>query len=288
MGHRFSLVYWACLSTLLFVGGLRAEAPVKLMTYNIRFANPADGPDVWENRSTTVIATIQQADIVGLQEVLLQQLQDIQTATADDFEWYGIGRDDGREQGEMSPIGWRKKLFRCDDRGTFWLSENPQAIGEKSWDAALPRIASWVRLTRLSDGSQVLVANTHFDHRGREARRQSARLLREWVAKNRQGMPAILLGDFNAQIDDAPMLELLEPDKQEAPPLVDAMLVSQSPPTGPNSTWNAFRAIDDGRRIDHILISGEVTVVDFSTLDPRTQENRFASDHMPVVMTATY
>lgn len=259
--------------------------PSAVLSYNIRFMNNSDGEDVWPNRKEKVIETIASGDIVGLQEVVAEQLNDIKAGTPD-FEWYGRGRDDGEQKGEMTPIGWRSAKFTCEAQGTFWLSDNPSAVGEKSWDAALPRIASWVKLHRQADGAQILVVNTHFDHVGREARRQAARQLRSWISEQRGELPAILLGDLNAKLEDAPLAELLEPDKQAtAPALVDAMSVTTSKPTGPNSTWNGFREIVPGQRIDHVLLAGNIAVSKYQTLNPKTTAGRFASDHMPIQVT---
>lgn len=270
------------LATWQNVTPANSAEPAAVLSYNIRFMNNSDGEDVWPNRKEKVIETIASGDIVGLQEVVAQQLSDI-TAGTPDFEWYGRGRDDGEQKGEMTPIGWRSAQFTCEDQGTFWLSKNPSAVGEKSWDAALPRIASWVKLRRQADGAQILVVNTHFDHVGREARRQAARQLRSWISEQRGELPAILLGDLNAKREDAPLAELLEPDKQTtAPALVDAMSVTTSEPTGPNSTWNGFKEIVLGQRIDHILLAGKITVSEYQTLNPKTTAGRFASDHMPI------
>ena len=96
------------------------------------------------------------------------------------------------------------------------------------------------------------------------------------------------MGDLNAELSDAPLAELLNPTLQDARTLTDAMAVSQVPPTGPNSTWNGFRTIQEGRRIDHLLFVGDVQVEAFVTLDPRTAEDRFASDHLPIMVTATF
>ncbi len=270
------------LATSQLVRPVHSAEPTAVLSYNIRFMNNSDGEDVWPNRKEKVIETVASGDIVGLQEVVAQQLSDIKAGTPN-FEWYGRGRDDGEQKGEMTPIGWQSAKFTCEDQGTFWLSENPTAVGEKSWDAALPRIASWVKLRRQADGAQLLIVNTHFDHVGREARRQAARLLRSWIGEQRGELPAILLGDLNAKLGDAPLAELLELDKQAtAPALVDTLSVTASEPTGPNSTWNGFKEIVPGQRIDHILLAGDMTVTQYQTLNPKTEAGRFASDHMPI------
>ncbi len=104
-----------------------------------------DGEDVWANRADTVARTIQQADIIGLQEVVLNQLQDLQQ-NAPGYTWFGVGRDDGKEKGEFCPIAFDTDRFKLVRSGTFWLSPEPDQVGKAGWDAALPRIATWVVL----------------------------------------------------------------------------------------------------------------------------------------------
>jgi endonuclease/exonuclease/phosphatase family metal-dependent hydrolase len=288
--RRPLLLRMAAISCLaIFSTCIHSAEPIRIQTYNIRYLNENDGKDVWANRSAAVIKTIRGAELVGLQEVVAQQLSDISAATPD-MEWYGRGRDDGQLKGEMTPIGWRKDLFEALDQGTFWLSEKPEEIGQKSWDAALPRIASWVRLSRKSDRKELLLVNTHFDHVGKEARHNSAKLVLRWIVEHRNGLPVVLIGDLNADRDASPLLELLGPaNKSEIEPvgdasryLVDALVTSKAMPTGPTGTWNGFKAIAEGSRIDHVLVAAELNVLSYSTLDPRTEQGRFASDHLPI------
>lgn len=270
-----------------------ANEPIRVLSYNIRYDNPGDGEDRWENRSETVIATIQDYDLVGLQEVLASQQKDIQQETPQ-WQWLAVGRDDGMQRGEMVSIGWQTSKLIALEQGTFWLSEQPYRIGKPGWDAALPRIASWVRLVpRDSSASAsasdqppktLLLINTHFDHRGREARRQSSALLRRWISENRKGSEVLLIGDFNAMLGSPPLEELLNDDVSDAPPLHDARQHSEIADDGPDSTWNAFKEIAPDRRIDHILFQGDqIRIQNFQTLDPRTPAGRFASDHLPIM-----
>ncbi|MEZ6135307.1 MAG: endonuclease/exonuclease/phosphatase family protein [Pirellulaceae bacterium] len=270
---------------------LATEPNTRILTYNIRYLNTNDGEDVWSNRSQAVIETISDAELVGLQEVVAQQLDDIRAGTSH-MEWYGVGRDDGKQKGEMTPIGWDKQRFAAERTGTFWLSRNPGEVGKKSWDAALPRIASWAVLRRRSDQARLLLVNTHFDHIGQEARQQSARLIRKWIFEHRQidgtQLPAILLGDLNASLGQPPLDELLVASKQDSLPLKDAMSITATPAVGPTGTWNGFKAIAENSRIDHVLVLGDVRVERYQTLDPRTEQGRFASDHLPIAVEVAY
>lgn len=249
------------------------------MSYNIRYKNSNDGKDIWENRQISVAKQIAQCDLVGLQEVVLDQMNDIKQSTPE-LQWYGVGRNDGKTDGEMAPIGWRTSLFREKEKGTFWLSESPKVVGSKGWDAALPRIASWVLLEAIESGDQFYFLNTHFDHRGKKARVGSARLIRHWIDDHSE-FPVIVTGDLNATLTDAP-LEALLVKRENGRVVSNARQVSQKKDPGPDSTWNGFRAIQIGRRIDFILVTSDLDVEAFETLDPRTDSNRFASDHLPV------
>jgi endonuclease/exonuclease/phosphatase family metal-dependent hydrolase len=252
------------------------EGALRVMSFNIRYDNPADGPNAWPHRKDWVAEIIENnSDIVGLQEVLKRQLDDLKERLPG-FEFYGVGRDDGRDAGEFVPLAWRKDRFTATETGSFWLSETPDRPGSKGWDAQLPRVSSWVRLTDQQTGKRLLIVNTHFDHRGEQARRESAHLLRRWIRDNAQGQPAILTGDLNAMPDSVPYRHITQEDI-----LRDARLAAPEP-QGPESTWNGFREIVPGRRIDYVFVTEAVHVVGFKTID-ESREGRFPSDHLPIV-----
>ncbi len=279
------LILLACMAGNLVAGNLMAGEPLKIISYNIRYQNKNDGEDVWANRSRTVAETLQAADIIGLQEVLSSQLDDLKRDLTE-FEFYGVGRDDGQAAGEMVPIGIRSQRWQVTDKGTFWLSETPDKAGVKGWDAALPRIASWMKVVDRQSKDEWLIINTHFDHRGPKAREESGKLLRQWIADHAGQTRVVLIGDFNAKQTDAPVAAMTKGDGVlTAPPLRIARDEADQPDPGPNSTWNGFKAIEPGQRIDHMLLFGAVKVQSFTTLDPRTPTKRFASDHLPIQAT---
>ena len=148
----------------------------------------------------------------------------------------------------------------------------------------MPRILSWVLLSERDGGDQWLVANTHFDHRGREARRQSGRLIATFLAEKTRELqessgievPVLLLGDFNCMADSDPYRAIV------AGQLVDARVKSRTQPKGPASTWCGFREIAPDRVIDHLFVRGPVEVLELETHNPKTDAGRFASDHLPV------
>lgn len=258
------------------------QPTLKLMTYNIRYANPGDGEDVWANRRDAVGQVIETVDIVGLQEVTASQLNDVRQRT-ERMTWYGVGRDDGGQGGEACPIGFRTARFKLLESDTFWLSPTPTKIGSEGWDAALPRIASWVRLKDRQSGTQWLIVNTHFDHRGRQARLESARLIHQQIQTLAGDDRVVVMGDLNTSPQSEPLQALLATEGSVV--LKNSRSVSLTPPSGATGTWNGFKAIAENSRIDFVLVGAGVTVRDHQTLDPKTAAGRFASDHQPVQVT---
>tara|TARA_B110000495_G_C22993960_1_gene585654 strand:+ start:653 stop:1435 length:783 start_codon:yes stop_codon:yes gene_type:complete len=246
------------------------------MTYNIRYDNPRDGKDVWRNRVDAVVDLISKQDVIGLQEVTAGQL-DALVARLVDFQFYGLGRDDGKRGGEHAPIFFRKERFEQLDRGTFWLSQRPAEVGVAGWDASLPRTCTWMLLKDKTTGSNLWVANAHFDHRGSKSRLESGRLITKVVRDQVKDMPTIVMGDFNCLPRSPPYQALIDGNL-----LIDARKASKQKVAGPDSTWNGFRGVIPERIIDHVFVGGPIEVEQLSTLDPKTASGRFASDHLPV------
>ena len=246
---------------------------IKATTYNIRYANPRDGEDIWVNRRGAVASYLKGSDVIGLQEVTEPQFAYLREALTK-FDSYGVGRDDGKSGGEHAPIFFRKDRFEALAKGTFWLSESPDEVGQKGWDAALPRTCTWMRLRDRRDGKEFYVANTHFDHRGVQARTESGKLIARRVEQLPESLPVVVMGDFNCQPDSEPYNAIVSK-------LSDARLVSRSKPSGVNSTWNGFTKIVPQRIIDHIFVRS-LKVNQIAVEDPKTDRGRFASDHLPV------
>lgn len=265
-----------------------AESPVTLrvVTYNIRFDNPADGPNVWTARREAMVGYLRETkpDLVGLQEVLPNQ-RDYLAGELPEFAVYSVGRDDG-EKGEATPIFYRKDRFELVDKGSFWLSDTPERPGSRGWDAALPRVASWVKLLDRQAQKPLLFVNTHFDHRGPMARLESAKLLIRQIDKldgeGTETLSVVLTGDFNCTARQAPYAVLVGQQQEGAAEqkLLDAQHISKTPHTGGDSTSSGFRELRPGAKIDFIFVRG-LTVSSHAIDDPRTS-GRFVSDHQPV------
>ncbi len=255
----------------------QASEPVRAMTFNIRLDLASDGANAWSARRELVTALIrhQAPDLLGMQEVLLGQKRDFESALPA-YAVIGVARDDGREAGEFSPLAYRRERFVLVESGTFWLSPTPDAPST-GWDAALPRIASWAILRARESGRELRVLNTHFDHVGETARAESATQIARWVAQGPgAGLPTIVMGDFNAATAS-------EPYRRLAGALADTRAISRAPPFGPPGTFTGFDiARADPAAIDHIFVS-DAFVVESHAVITQHWGGRLPSDHYPVL-----
>jgi endonuclease/exonuclease/phosphatase family metal-dependent hydrolase len=270
------------LLTLVLMLGLAPQShtpeAIRVVSFNIRFDNPADGPDAWPHRRDAVASFLRfhEADIVGVQEALHHQNVELDERLPD-HDWIGVGRDDGMTGGEYSSIFFRKARFDIIDWGTTWLSEAPSDTGSIGWDAAITRVLTWATVRDKHTDRHLRVYNTHYDHVGSIARKESSRLILEHIKDTAGELPVLLMGDLNVNpTEEAARLLMSEPSR-----LRDAIDLAAIPHYGPRSTWNAFREIAPDRRIDFIAVSEEFTVRRHAILTD-TIDGRFLSDHLPV------
>lgn len=260
---------------------MKQEAPeISVMSYNIRFANPGDGVNAWANRSDFVAEMMGDkhgADIIGVQEALKHQITDLQDMLPG-YSWVGVGRDDGRDKGEFSPIFYNADRFDLLVTNTFWLSETPDVPGSRSWDAAITRVATWAKFRDRNSDREFYVLNTHFDHIGEQARIESAKMIDEFVAGLEGDLPVIVTGDLNVQ-ESSEAYSILA----GSPHLRDARYASQTEHDGPTASFSDWEELREaGSRIDYIFVNDKVDVLTHSILDDR-YDGRFPSDHLPVL-----
>ena len=282
-----SFVLLAALACVTLVAVRAAEAPapgsLRVMTFNVRNSASDDGDDSWPKRADLLFHTVQSfhPDLVGFQEVMADQ-RDALIARLPEYEFSGVARGDGKRKGEWSLVGFRKDLFTLVDQGDFWLSEQPAVPGSKSWDAAFPRICSWVRLRETATGRELVYANTHFDHRGEVARRESAKLLSRELSRIATGVPAILTGDFNATEDDPAYAILAGSPAPGAIKWLDAYRTVHPTRSPDERTFHAFKGGTTGSRIDYIFHTAHFTAVAAAIDRSASADGRFPSDHYPI------
>jgi endonuclease/exonuclease/phosphatase family metal-dependent hydrolase len=266
---------------LLVAGSAGAQTPLNVMTFNIRMNTPADSLNAWPYRKDKVASEVlfHQAGLLGVQEALYVQMTDLQQRLPQ-YKYIGVGRDDGKTQGEFSAIFYDTTRLQLLQSSTFWLSATPQVPGSKGWDAAITRIVTWGKFRDKKTNKVFFHFNTHFDHKGEVARRESAHLLLKQVHTIAGSTPAIITGDFNATLDDEPIRVIV--NKEDPLHLTDSKAVSQTPHYGPTGTFNGFKQAElSDQPIDHIFLKGKFRVLQHATLSP-TWQGRFSSDHFAV------
>lgn len=254
------------------------------MTFNVRYDNPDDCLNNWQYRRERVANAIRfyDADIVGTQEVLHNQMQDLEQLLAE-YADVGVGREDGKQKGEYSAVWYKKNRFVLLDSGNFWLSENPDVAGSKGWDGACERMASWAKLEDKASGKSFFVLNTHLDHVGVEARREGVTLILNKINELSDGLPVIVTGDFNAE----PQSDVIRhvTDASNPQHLTDTRLVSPIV-YGPKWSFHDFGKIPYEKRplIDYIFVRNGLNVLRYGVL-AEMENGEFLSDHAPVLVT---
>lgn len=255
---------------------------MRIMSYNLRYDNPDDGLNAWDNRKERVANLIgfYEPVFIGTQEGLLHQIEYLDE-TMGRYRWIGVGRDDGTMSGEFSAIFYDTSKVELIDGSeqTIWLSETPSKPS-KSWDAALPRILTYGKFRSHNSGKEFFVFNTHFDHIGETARAKSAELIVQTVDEVGSGEPVILTGDFNVTPDDEPYNVLTE----NSSGLNDAFNISDLPHIGPHFTFEGFevKSGSERRRIDFIFVNDRVKVNKHAIITSSSGEY-YPSDHLPVI-----
>lgn len=261
---------------------VHAQVDLKIMTYNIRYSTQSDGENWWHLRRDHVAAMLmyERPTVVGMQEALYSQIEFLNQELTN-YAWVGVGRDDGQQGGEFSPIFFdttRVQLVEGTPK-TLWLSETPFTVS-KSWDAAFPRILMYAQFRDVVDGSTFWVFNTHFDHVGQTARLNSVGIIKQEIARVVGDDAYFLIGDFNVTEDNPVYTRITRGE----PILRDAMALDINKHVGPYSTFEGFKVQGGtGRRIDYIFVSPGLEVTSHAHLT-WFRDGNYLSDHLPVVI----
>ena len=247
---------------------------VKMMTYNLRYNNPGDGENQWSLRKEYLKDQIRfyEPDILGIQEGVFEQVQYLDNQL-DNYTYVGVGRDDGKTKGEFSALFFKKE-WQVEEQNTFWLSETPDEVSV-GWDASMERVCTFARLKR--DDVILWVFNTHFDHIGTEARKNSVTLILEKIKHYAQDDLVILMGDLNLEPEAAP-IQMLKSSLNDSHDIAEVRF-------GPTGTFNGFDFSKPvTRRIDYIFTHKNLTVKKFGILSD-SKDMKYPSDHLPVIIT---
>jgi endonuclease/exonuclease/phosphatase family metal-dependent hydrolase len=257
-------------------GQSKKDTPFNIITYNIRMSTSDDGVNAWPLRKEKVAGLLKfhQADIFNVQEALPEQMDDL-VASFPDFDHVGVGRDDGVRKGEHIAVFYRNTRFGKLNDGMFWLSETPDKPG-LGWDAICNRTVTWIKLKDKITKKAFYVFDTHFDHKGRVAREEAAKLILKSIREiNKENLPLILTGDLNLTKNTVPVQSILKE-------LNDAMDKTLTPHYGPEGTSGGFDVKVLPRKIDYIFINNKVTVLRHGNLAD-SFGLFYPSDHLPVL-----
>jgi endonuclease/exonuclease/phosphatase family metal-dependent hydrolase len=287
------MVYLA--ATTIAASALANDGPWKLMSFNIRYSHggldEAKTENNWTDpefpRRERVFRVIRDyiPDVLGVQEARHLQIVDLQRALPE-YDFYGVGRDDGKHGGEYTGIYYRKQRLERIKEGSFWLSETPEKPGTTFFKApnAVPRMASWVQLRDKPTGQKFVVLNTHWDHISDEARRKSAALIHSRLAEVSNGLPIIVMGDLNVPEDAPATKTLLAADGSTDFVLIDGYRKLHPTRSTEEATFNGWEAKTAGSRIDFILHSRDFAPTAAEVVRT-TYDGRLPSDHYPVTAT---
>lgn len=244
-----------------------ASADAQTLTvgsYNIRNDNAGDARkgNGWQRRCPVICDLVEwiDYDVFGAQEVKRNQLDDM-LARLPEYDYVGVGRDDGKQGGEHEPVFYKRERFKLLDSGDFWISQTPDVAGSKGWDAALPRICTYAHLQDRQSRMRFWYFNLHMDHIGVEARREGAKLI---VAKVREmcgDEPVIITGDYNVDQNNE-----IYAIFAESGILLDSYVAAEKRMAA-NGTFNSFDPdFHTDSRIDHIFLSPSFRVDAYAVL----------------------
>ena len=254
------------------MAGKPENTELKVMSYNIRLGSANDGTNSWAMRYTATGEMLddQKPDVFGVQEALDYQVRYIEEMCG--YEYVGVGRENGKSEGEHMAIFWNKKTVSMLKWGTFWLSETPEKPS-MGWDAACRRTATWALMKDKKTGKKFYFINTHLDHKGAEAQKNGLKLIVDRLSEiNPDGYPMVLTGDFNITPDNKALTEL------------DAKMQSARKIAEKTDSLDTYNGWGRGSGvIDYIYVSGFSSCPEFQTVVKRYNDRKFVSDHYPVV-----
>ena len=253
---------------------------LKVMSYNIRNGKAKDGTNSWEFRypATALMIDDQKPDVFGIQEAHDFQILFIKENLRN-YDCVGVGREDGKSEGEHMSIFWNKKKISLIKSGTFWLSETP-AKPSIGWDARCKRTATWALMKDKRTGKKFYFVNTHLDHRGALAQKNGLALIVSRIDEiNPQGYPMVLTGDFNVKPNN-PVLTDLDKIMQSSRKVAKK--------TDNHQTFNGWGKAKSDAVIDYIYVSGFSDCVEYQTVTEPYAERKFISDHYPIFTTLKF
>ena len=271
---KYLLAILFVLPVVCFAKGPKTPAQLSVISYNIRMGEADDGTNSWTYRypASAMMIMDQMPDVFGLQEAYDYQVKYL-SEYCSGYKGVGVGREDGKHEGEHMSIFYNTKKIKLIKWGTFWLSDTPDKPS-MGWDAACKRTATWTLMQDKASKKKFYYVNTHLDHVGVEARKNGLDLIVKKIAEiNPDGYPMVLSGDFNIP-QSAPELSVLDGKMKSAR--------TTAAKTDNSITYNAWGKKESAAVIDHIYYSGFSSCPIFEVVTKPYYERNYISDHFPV------
>ena len=270
-----------CFCSILLLGSCKSQPsaqngqPLEVMTFNVRLDIPSDSVNNWNYRKGDACRMIAyySPDLLGMQEVLHNQMEDLKRGLPQ-YTALGVGRDD-------CPIFFRPDRFTLVEYGNFSLSEQPETIGIKGWDASYNRVTTWAILQEKNNGQKFVYFNTHLDNDGKTARKEGVQLILDKIKEIAPDMPAIITGDFNCTPGEEP-LQTLEKGGMENAAKTAAVTY------GPSWSFHDFGRLPVEERVllDYVFVTKSAKIDRYRVIQDKP-ENSYLSDHCPILVELT-
>ena len=277
------IIFVSLLFLAMAYGKAEDKEVLKIATFNLRMDTPSDGENAWFHRKDMVNDLIRfyGFDLFGTQEGFTHQLNDILRLS--DYQFIGVGRDDGKDAGEHCAIFYRSDRFKVLDQGDFWLSEHPEKPG-RGWDGTCcNRICTWWKFEDLKNHKQFYFFNVHYEYEGDVARRESSNLMISRIKSIAGNQPVFLTGDFNAFPTEEPIRIL-----NDSGFLNDSYKITKEAPFGPVCTYHGYDStIKTEERLDYIWVTDSIQIDKYGVLT-NTLYGHTPSDHFPVMVVAEF
>jgi len=256
------------------------DPTLRVMSFNVRVSNLGDTiiGNGWLGRRGEVVKTIKtyDPDLLGTQEAKHSQVKHLDKKLKF-YDVHGVGRDNGRKGGEFCAIYYRKTRFTPETSGHLWFNDSGQP-GKRTWGSIFPRLASWVLLNDTVTGHRVLAINTHLEVLSSKSRARSAEMIRDLIEQLPDAY-IVLTGDFNCDIGSEPF-QILAGHQQQR--LIDTYTAAGHKDGKKDGTHHNFMGGKGGKRIDWILVSPAVEVLDAAIVREKSLLREYPSDHFPV------
>jgi len=274
------------LISVIIIASYASQAQqLTVASYNLRYSkkvnyqqDSARGED-WVRRGPAIAELIRfhEFEIFGTQEGYLHQLEDL-SGWLPEFKYVGVGRDDGKKEGEHTAVFYKPARFKVLDHGNFWLSETPD-IPSMGWDGTCcHRMCTWVHFEDLESGARFYFFNTHFDHQAVIARQESSKLILKKIKEFAGSNPVILMGDFNGD-HESEWYKTLRASRD-----IEDTYWQAKNPYALNGSFNGFGSrTGTNSIIDHVFVSKHFEAKKWGILTD-TYHGKFPSDHFPVMV----